>query len=52
MYGRAFFLVVPSGMQDLSSPTRNWTWAWAPCSGSAKSQPRDHQGGAVEGHIK
>ena len=30
------------GLQDLSSSTRDWTQA--PCSGSLKSQPQDHQG--------
>ena len=30
-----FFLAIPRGMRDLSSPTRDWTHA--PCSGSAES---------------
>ena len=30
------------GLWDLSSPTRNWTWA--PCSGSAESEPLGNQG--------
>ena len=32
-----FFLAAPCGMQDLSSPTRDWTYT--PCSGSPQEVP-------------
>ena len=32
-----FFLATPCGMQDLSSPTRDWTYT--PCSGSPQKVP-------------
>ena len=35
-------LAVPCSMQDLSSPTRDRTWA--SCGGSVESSPLDHQG--------
>ena len=37
-----FFLAVPRSMRELSSPVRDQTRA--PCSGSAESEPLDHQG--------
>ena len=37
-----YFLAVPRGMQDLSSPTRDQTRA--PCIGSTESEPLDYQG--------
>ena len=37
-----FFLAVPHSMWDPSSPT--WDRTCTPCSGSAGSQPLDHQG--------
>ena len=37
-----FFLAVPHILWDLSSPTRDWTWALG--SVSAESQPLDRQG--------
>ena len=42
MRAEAFFLAVPHGLRDLSSPTKDQTQA--PCSGSMESQPLDHQG--------
>ena len=39
-----FSAPLPPSMQDLSSLTRDQTHA--PCSGSAKSSPLDHQGSA------
>ena len=36
------FLALPCGMQDLSSPTRDQTYA--PCSGSTEFYPLDCQG--------
>ena len=35
--GDFFFLAAPCGMQDLSSPTRDWTYT--PCSGSPQEAP-------------
>ena len=37
-----FFLALPRGLRDLSSPNRDG--ACAPCSGSRESQPLDRQG--------
>ena len=37
-----FFLAMPHGMWNLSSPTRDWTHV--PCGGSTESQLLDHQG--------
>ena len=34
-YIHIFFLALPNGLPDLSSPTKDWTWD--PCSGSGKS---------------
>ena len=45
-----FFLAVPCGMQDLSSPTRGWTCA--PYTGSAESYPLDCQGNSDNVKIK
>ena len=44
-----FFLAMPHGMWDLSSPTRDRTCA--PCSGSMKSQPLDGQGSPTSVHF-
>ena len=44
------FLAAPCSMWDLSSPTRDRTRV--PCSGSAESQPLDHQGSPMSWSLK